>query len=956
MKKRKLFLLPLFCLLLAGCGNSSQSGGDEIPGGDETPAVVNNASLSLAENSMRVDESFTLSVRDIPEGITPNWSKEGNAVNFETNTLKTSAVVTAVEVGSATIKVAVGEKNLTCEITVTESPAQRTPLDTPVISVNADKNGITWAAVEGAEGYLVQVNDGDAVTQTNPGYLFSQTAGTYTVKVTAKADVAEYNSVPAVYDYETKIATVGELSFVNNNTITAASFVGMSLEAKLGDGAYAPVTNLSLAVTADGTYTFHAKGGYDEVNNFFYVEGADAIKSINVTRLTKLTAPVVDVNDDENGLVWEPVAGAVNYSIKVNEEPAELVSDCAYAFATAVGNYHVEIVAKASAAEFDSDKVEFDYETKLTSLGELSFTNNKITWASMTGFGVEAKVGDGAYFDVDPTGLDCYYNYGGNYTFHAVGGFDPDDNIYYAETADSTKTIEVIPEKVIVEDGHDTNNTDLMDRYYVEKYANNGWEPTANPKIFLDSAANEGITPGRCARIHYWANDISYSYSQKIRFVQGYDTMSFYVKGSGDDTSVIVRLIVTEPLTYQGISLTGVRMIFTINNPSTNWTKHTFNIDSDEVQINYGGQNYSAPLIKTYLNNLGIQLTSVGELLPYFDTCGFVLKGHTSNGGERDVYVDEVMFTNDHAETEHKEYIPAPVLKEKYSMTTDNLHGQIKVIDDEHAEATIISGGTPVTIPVGLALNENRLTVTSTVENNDFVLTVASIDAGATWSYVSCTGTLADAMANAKFGELVVLDDFSTYSATGVGYDNSHSADQASGMRANYYCDYYSQTTTPPGAASPVGGNNWWLMGGTDYMDYSSAGCFDAGSAKLKGSTNWRNMRYMSAALAGEATPYAKGFNKLSIMMKGSPDRDVKVMLFGYFGSSLTPSTQQNNRTPSSYSDSSQYITVPQNSDWTEYTINLNAAKAYCGVSIIIYAGNNTQAAYIYVDNIVMYK
>ena len=107
-------------------------------------------------------------------------------------------------------------------------------------------------------------------------------------------------------------------------------------------------------------------------------------------------------------------------------------------------------------------------------------------------------------------------------------------------------------------------------------------------------------------------------------------------------------------------------------------------------------------------------------------------------------------------------------------------------------------------------------------------------------------------------------------------------------------------------------------------------------------------------ALTGEATPYAKGFKTMSFMMKGDTNRDVKVMLFGYYGSSLTPSTQQSNRTPSGYSSSADYITIPQNSDWTEYTISLNAAKAYCGFSIVVVASSS--AAYISIDNVVMYK
>ena len=101
-------------------------------------------------------------------------------------------------------------------------------------------------------------------------------------------------------------------------------------------------------------------------------------------------------------------------------------------------------------------------------------------------------------------------------------------------------------------------------------------------------------------------------------------------------------------------------------------------------------------------------------------------------------------------------------------------------------------------------------------------------------------------MTNARFGEMKVVEDFSSYSATGIGYDKSHGQDQVSGMRANYYFDYYESKSSGP--ASPIGGSNWWLMGSNDYMDYQSTGCFNAGAARLKSINYGRNMRYMSAS------------------------------------------------------------------------------------------------------------
>ena len=971
MKKRKLFLLPLFCLLLAGCGGTSQSGdnnkgneeqvtptpgpdqgGEETPsdGGGETPApVVNNAALNITEKALIEDETFELSVSNIPEGMTPSWSKYGDAISYVLNEAKTSATVKAEEAGQGTILVVVGEKVLSCTVNVT---AKRVALPSPVLALNTAKNGLTWAVITGAEGYIIKVNDAEPVTVTDPGYAFSQTAGTYAVQVTAKADLAEFNSVPATFNYETKIAAVGQLQFVNNNAVTCASAVGMGVEAKLGDGEYAAVTNNSLAVTQDGTYTFHAKGGFDEENNFFYVEGNNAVATIDVVIRQKLATPVLGLNTNQNGCTWAAVADAEGYSIKVNEEPAQTVTEPGYLFATVAGQYHVVIKALADLPEFDSEEAEFDYEVKYTALGDLTFEGNKITWDSFVGAKLQYKLGDGQFADV--SGDELVINKEGTYTLKAIAGIGA-NNVYYVDsnTVEHEKSVvATAPTEYIAEAGLDDNNTDLMDRYVAEKWDDNkkAWVST-QAKLFLESTINEGYTEGRAVRVHYWANYSNFRFSQEAQFIKGYDTMSFDLKGNGYCDYFIVRLIINKAVQIGSVNLTGVYASYKVTNPSEDWSHYVLNLDDDNFQITFGGNPYTPTQIKSALAAQGMTISSVSELIPYFDTIAYVVKGGTSNGAEKDVYFDTLKFTNEHG-TSGVTPIAKPVeLKQKYAMNTAAVHGEIEVVDNEHANATILQGGVAVTLPVTLAINEDEMTVTSTNTSADFVLVVNTTDGGSTWNYVSCTGTLAAAMTNARFGEMKVVEDFSSYSATGIGYDKSHGQDQVSGMRANFYCDFYDEYNGGSGTQSPLGGTNWWLMGSSDYMDYDAAGCFNAGAARLKSIDSYRNMRYLSAGLAtGTTTAIGKGYATMSVMIKGNSNRDVKVKIGAFYsGTALTPSTQTSNRT-----FSSDWLTVAKDSGWTEYKLTLDASKTYYGYMILVSAGSNT--AYIYVDNVIFYK
>ena len=116
-------------------------------------------------------------------------------------------------------------------------------------------------------------------------------------------------------------------------------------------------------------------------------------------------------------------------------------------------------------------------------------------------------------------------------------------------------------------------------------------------------------------------------------------------------------------------------------------------------------------------------------------------------------------------------------------------------------------------------------------------------------------------------------------------------------------------------------------------------------------------MRFMTHGLADgaltgddtqKATALGSGYTKLSLMIKGASERDVKVKIFAYYRDNITPSTQQSDRSGGTE------LTVAKDSDWKEYSIELDASKTYYGFSIVVSSGSG--AAYFYVDNIVLSK
>ena len=797
MKKRKLFLLPLFCLLLTGCNTNKNSSGTNS--NTSSSEVVNNASLSVTQKSIKVDDVFFISVKDAPKDVEPSWSKTGNAVNFEvTNDAKTNVRVTGVAVGDSTITVTIGEKILTCNVTVSAKPV----LPAPVLELNAEQNGLVWEPVENAIGYAVAINDHAAQSQDECTYAFATAAGNYVVHVVALAGTGYANSSEATFEYQTIVAQMGELNVVGSDIYWGES-VGMGIEYKFNDnGVYADVVGDHISITGDGAYILHSKGGWDNNTNTYYVDNP-------------------------------------------------MLSRKAY-------------VASTPATA-----------------------------------------------------------------------------------------------NLVVEDGSADDNSSLREDYDITYYGSSGWAPSQSAQISLEDTENSGYTDGKCVMVKYFKNSNNFRYAKKASFLGSYDTIS--VAAKGDDAGVFkLRVDISKQKTIGGVNLTGIYAYITVSDalPSS-WNRYYISLEDTHWTVSVAGSEMSVSAALTAMRaNFGVKADSFGDLMPYFDTVSFLMKTPSivGNGPASYFYLDDLQFENSSQDTHSEPINRLSKLSPEYALKSSSVHGRIKVADGGLTADCVLRNGSTnkeITVNLNLIPEDNQLVITSVAADFDFVLTMVTETGGATWTRTQCTGTLKDALTNAVMDEMKLLDDFSGYTETGNSVDSTHTYDAISGMRANYFCDYYSGNNN---YRSPVGGDGWSLMQSTNYMDFSSSEShMDANSAKLKASSAG-NMRFMSMGVAEQALEvssgapaYGKSYNKLSIMAKGSADRDVTIMLWGYCINGVTPSTQIGD----AYRTGSNNILIPQNSDWTEYSVNLDTSKYYYGFSIIAISGSVT---YFHVDDICLYK
>ena len=228
-----------------------------------------------------------------------------------------------------------------------------------------------------------------------------------------------------------------------------------------------------------------------------------------------------------------------------------------------------------------------------------------------------------------------------------------------------------------------------------------------------------------------------------------------------------------------------------------------------------------------------------------------------------------------------------------------------------------------------------------------YVATLSKDRQSLAFKSVSGTDAVAQQLKNMSFKMIEYADNAETYDGDGkMYYQGNKDLAQVSGARGAYHCDYYTGGTSN---LSPIGGNGWSLMGGSgDQLQLDKTDAFDGSqSLKMKFSTAG-NMRYLQWGLADGTAVGHTGFNRLGLYMKNPNANAVSIKLYAYHIQKVEPSTQ---------GDSSRKvaeITVPANSDWSFYSLALDASKTYYGYGI--YMVTKSATGFLNVDAVHYYN
>lgn len=338
------------------------------------------------------------------------------------------------------------------------------------------------------------------------------------------------------------------------------------------------------------------------------------------------------------------------------------------------------------------------------------------------------------------------------------------------------------------------------------------------------------------------------------------------------------------------------------------------------------------------------------DLNPELTYYGFMInieKNYNLSANEAYLYIDDVEV---YTANPYATYV-APIPPEEDKVLTPGMTYIGKVAGLINAQLTIGQDNAVTLAAPGMAMNING---TYTIVKDEVTMTLGDVqyvgtieDNAINFKSVNGTGTIAGALNNLNFNMIEYADNAETYESDGkMYYQGNKDLSQVSGARGAYHCDYYTGGSSN---LSPIGGSGWSLMGGNgDQLQLDkTTGADGSQSLKMKFSTAG-NMRYLQWGLADGTAVGHKGFNKLGIYLKNANANAVSIKLYAYHIQKVEPSTQGDS------SRKSVELTIPANSDWTLYTLNLDASKTYYGYGI--YMATKSATGFLNVDKVFYYN
>lgn len=660
---------------------------------------------------------------------------------------------------------------------------------------------------------------------------------------------------------------------------------------------------------------------------------------------TKLATPVLALNEGKTGLTWDAVAHASKYQLKVND--GAYADATSYDFSGTVGEYTIKVKAIGDITNYtDSDEATWSYKTKTISLSDLSQTGMTVSW---TAVGVNVAVGFSATGTIAEA--DWSAATGSTYTATASGkigvevsaGYDAAGNVNYV--GDKVEKYSWVIKKASANKAVLDENTSVADDVASFYYGSTGWvDASSYAALTVDKADSEESEKSINFSI---VTGLNYKFENNVVGLDAYEGISVTVRGDGVSTLVFQMEGAWGYASYSlGVINTNWHTIY-VPFAASGWTVNGGSTTFNEFAVSQGFISPAAAMYavskidvvwKTVANNYARTQTFIKEMVLVADNAG-------ATGSDAQDFAIGGIYTG---------------------VNSAGQVFQLKQKDDGYVLETL-NLYTNLSVGVVLSKESDQLTMTSADSGASITYVGKVSEKGRKITFVSAAGTYGSFLQNVNLSYVYNVDNFESYTETGVGHDSTHTAADRTGLRGAYYVDLYNEGTS---GDSATGDSHWCAAGnaslsrvlyGTTYTvdatDYLALDQTEANAHSGKQSAVLENNgampeRYLSYGLIdGSSVAYPKG-NTFSLWMSNPMAKVVKATIRLF-------KTIKFSGNAGDYVEST--ITLSANSSWTQYTFAIDASATYYGYQITMdmswsFAGMVSTLSHPCLDDVQIYS
>lgn len=509
-------------------------------------------------------------------------------------------------------------------------------------------------------------------------------------------------------------------------------------------------------------------------------------------------------------------------------------------------------------------------------------------------------------------------------------GWDKDVTQPITADTDFNAEFEKFAFEVMIDDFESYQSAgDLADNGWESlKYSDKGWEPSENAKLRVAYNVRGGT---KALGYNTFRNDMAFMARKSFNV----GSLEGLVNAFKFSLQVPKEMYEVSVLVYVPIEIEGVMTQAPLKYVLAKDEKTVSSEEYIDYVIPFSDVNWQLWDTTDSLVNIaeyyGIDAADLPAMINQFAVS---VKGTSVSNSDCYVYVDEVGFTTIADDAGYSENEKVAGIYDRYTMAADSIIQANLNIDYATMKANVDIPAAGQALPGDITIDGRNITFKDAYGGAILTYKGRLTNGNQKIKFVEATGSIGEYVQH-DLNAVQVVDDFESYTESGVAYYQNNTPADRSGLRGAYYQEYRNDSMT---TTSPWHSDKSSLMGGDGSQmnllkDPEKAhGGNQYASMKISSGNIMRYMTYGLFDGTAESTNSYRG-KYLSFWLKSNIKLTTLRVRF-YFITNPDGTTMANNCNKSGQVDISPNKVIDE---WTRYQVELDPNKIYFGFNFQIH-------------------